>query len=83
MLSVIYPCFSANSFDPLDHFKIDCKAEELIQGLRLVSLMKDTGLEKDSPVSSVPRVYYESLTSSTSEVGLLDPFYLGSCTGKA
>ena len=55
----------ANSFGPLDHFKVDCKAEELAQGLHL----KDTGFEKDSPASSVPRAYYEPPTSSMSEVG--------------
>ena len=65
------PSFFANSFGPLDHFKVDCEAKELTQGLHLVSLMKDTGLEKDSPASSVQRVYYEPPTSSTSEVGLL------------
>ena len=48
-----------------------CEAEELVQGLHLVSLMKDTGLEKDSPASSVPRVRYEPPSSSTSEAGLL------------
>ena len=62
------PSFSANSFDTSDHVKVDCKAEELAQALHLVILMKDTGLEKDSPASSVPRVYYESLTSSMSEL---------------
>ena len=41
--------FFANSFGRLDHFKVGCKAEEGAQGLHLVSLMKDTGLEKDSP----------------------------------
>ena len=66
------PSFFANSFGPLDHFKIDSKAEELAQGLHLVSLMKDNCLEKDSLASSVPRVYYEPPTSSTSEVGLLN-----------
>ena len=65
------PSFSANIFGPLDHSKIDCKAEELVQGLHLVSLMKDTGLEKDSPASSIPIVCYEPPTSSTSEVELL------------
>ena len=65
------PSFFANSFGTLDHFKVDCKAEELAQGLHLVFLMKDAGLEKDSPASSVPRVYYEPPTSSTSGVGLL------------
>ena len=49
----------ANSFGTLDYFKVDCRAEELAQGLHLVVLMKDTGLEKDFPASSVPRVYYE------------------------
>ena len=42
----------------------------LAQGLHLVSLMKNTDLEKDSPASSVPRACYEPPTSSTSEVGL-------------
>ena len=65
------PSFSAYSFGTLDHFKVGCRAEELAQGLHLVILMKDTGLEKDSPASSVPRVYYEPLFSSTSEVRLL------------
>ena len=64
------PSFFANSFGTLDHFKVDCKAEELAQGLHLVFLMKDTGLEKDSPASSEPP------TSSTSEVGLLSRFTL-------
>ena len=53
------PSYFANSFSPLDLFKADCQAEGLVQGLHLVSLMKDTGLEKDSPASSVPRVCYE------------------------
>ena len=65
------PSFFANSFDLLDHFKVDCKAEELAQGLHLVSLMKDTDLEKGSPASGVPRVYYEPSTTFTSEVRLL------------
>ena len=65
------PSFFASSFGTLDHFKVDCKAEELAQGLHLVFLMKVTGLEKDFPASSVPRVFYEPLASSTSEVGLL------------
>ena len=64
------PSFFANSFGTLDYFKVDCKTEELAQGLHLVSLMMDTGLEKDSPASSAPRVYYERPTSSTSEVRL-------------
>ena len=68
MQSELYPRFFANSFGTLDHFKVDCTAEELAQGLHLVILMNDTGLEKDSPASSVPRVYYEPLTSSASEV---------------
>ena len=59
------PSIFANSFGTLDHFKVDSKAEELAQGVQLVILMKDTGLEKDSPASGVPRVYYEPLTSST------------------
>ena len=61
----------AKSFGPLDHFKVYSKAKELAQGLHLVSLINDTGLEKDCPASSVPRVDYEPPTSSTSEVGLL------------
>ena len=65
------PSFFANGFGTLDHFNVECKAEELAQGLHLVFLMKDTSLEKDSLASSVPRVYYEPPTSSTSEVGLL------------
>ena len=71
MQSKIYPRFFANSFDPLDHFKVDYKAEKLAQGLHLVSLMKDIGLEKVSPALSVPTVYYELPTSSTSEVRFL------------
>ena len=67
------PSLFANSFGTLDHFKVDCKAEGLAQGPHLVFLMKDTGLENDSPASSVPRVYYEPPTSTTSEVGLLRP----------
>ena len=66
MQSEIYPRFY-EQFRTLDHIKVDCRAEELAQGLLLVILMKDTGLEKDSP-SIVPRVYYEPLTSSTSDV---------------
>ena len=42
------PLFFANSFSPLDLFKADCEAEELVQELHLVSLMKDTALEKDT-----------------------------------
>ena len=57
----------ANSFGTLDHFRVDCRAEVLAQELHQVILMKDTGLEEDSPASSVP------LTSSTSEVTVLDP----------
>ena len=72
------PSFFANSFSPLDLFKADCEAEESVQGLHLVSLMKDTGLEKDSPTSSVPRVCYEPPTSSTSEAGLFD-LNVGQC----
>ena len=69
--------FFANSFGPLDRFKVGCGAEESAQGLHLVSLMKDAGFEKDSPESTVPRIYYEPPTSSTSEVGLLpiDQFF--------
>ena len=69
-------------FRYLGHFKVDCRAEELAQGLHLVILMKDTGLEKDSPASSVP-VYYEPLTSSTSEVRLLDQFRMTSLWHKS
>ena len=71
MQSKIYPRFFANSFGPIVHFRVDCEAKELAQGLHLVSLMKHIDLEKDSPASSVPRVCYEPPTSSTSEVGLL------------
>ena len=60
-----------SSYSLLDLFKADREAEELVQGLHLVSLMKDTGLEQDSPASSVPRVCGEPPTSSTSEAGLL------------
>ena len=52
---------------------VDCKAEELTQGQHLVILMMDISLEKDSQTSSVLRVYYEPLTSSTSEARLLSP----------
>ena len=62
--------FFANSFGTLDHFKVDCKAEELTQGQHLVIMVMDTSLEKDSQTSNVPRVYYEPPTSSTSEVEL-------------
>ena len=48
------PSFSGNSFGASDRFKVDCRAEELAQELHLVILMKDTGLEKDSPASSLP-----------------------------
>ena len=61
-----------NSFSLLELFKADCEAEELVQGLHLFSLTKDTGLEKDFPASRAPRVCYEPPTSSTSEAGLLD-----------
>ena len=71
MQSKTYPRFFANSFGTLDHFRVDCRAEELARGLHLVILMKDTALEKDYPASSVPRVYYEPLTSSRSDVRLL------------
>ena len=67
------PSFYANSFGTLDHFKVDCKAEELTQGQHLVILVIATSLEKDSQASSVPRLYYEPRTSSTSEVRLLSP----------
>ena len=63
--------FFVNSFSPLDLFKADFEAEELIQGLHLVSLVKDTGLEKDSPALSAPRVCCEPPTSFTAEAGLL------------
>ena len=46
----------ANSFGTFVHVKVDCKAEELAQGLHFIFLMKNTGLEKDSPASSVPSV---------------------------
>ena len=65
------PSFFANSFSPLDLFKADFEAAELIQGLHLVSLMKDTCLEKDSPGSSAPRVCCEPPTSFTAEAELL------------
>ena len=52
----------ANSFGALDHFKVDCKAEELAQGLHLVFLMKDTGLEKaKTPQHQVYQEYIMSL----------------------
>ena len=54
MQSEISPRIFANSFSPLVLFKADCETEELVKGLHMVSLMKDTGLERDSPVSSVP-----------------------------
>ena len=65
------PSFSANRFGILDHFKVDCKAEELTQGQDLIIMMMDTSPEKDSQASNVLRVYYEPPTSSTSEVELL------------
>ena len=65
------PSFFANSFGTLDHFKVDCKAEELTQGQHLVISVMDTGLEKDSQASNVLRVHYEPPTSSTSEVRFL------------
>ena len=40
-------CFT-NSFGTLDHFKVDCKAEELPQGQHLVILTMDTSFEKAS-----------------------------------
>ena len=71
------PSLFPNSFSPLDLSKADCEAEELVHGLYLISLVKDTGLEQDSPASSVPRLCYEPLTLSTSEaLGLLDLRYL-------
>ena len=54
------PWLFANSFGLLDHFKIDCKAEELAQGLHLVSLMRDTGLEK-TPHHQVYQEYIMNL----------------------
>ena len=75
MQSEVCPRFFANGFGTLDHFRVDCGAEELAQelaqGLPLVSLVGDAGLGKGSPASSIPRVYYKPPTSSTSEVGLL------------
>ena len=65
------PSFFENSFGTLDHFKVDCKAEELTQEQRLVIMMIDTSFEKDSQASSVLREYYEPPTLSTSEVELL------------
>ena len=59
---------SENSFGTLDHFNVDCKADELTH---LVILMMDTSLEKDSQTSSVLRVYYEPPTSSMSEIRLI------------
>ena len=60
-----------NSFGTVDHFKVNCKAEELTQGQHLVISMVDTGIEKDSQASSVLRAYCEPPTLSTSEVRLL------------
>ena len=51
------PLFFANGFGTLDHFKVDSRAEELAQGLHLFILTKDTGLEKDSPASSVKFIH--------------------------
>ena len=65
------PSFFANSFGALDHFKVGCGVEESPQGLHLVILGEDAGLERGSPASSVPRVYYGPLTSPTLEVRLL------------
>ena len=59
MQSEICPRFFVNSFSPLYLFKADCEAEELVQGLHLVSFMKGTGLEKDSPA----QVYQEYVMS--------------------
>ena len=70
------PSFFANSFGTLAHFKVDCKAEELTQGQHLVIMIMDTGLEEGSQTSSILRVYYEPVTSSTSEVGLLSSFII-------
>ena len=42
MQSEIFTLVFANSFCALDHLKVDCRAEELAQGLHLVILMKDT-----------------------------------------
>ena len=55
----------------LDHFKVDCKAEELTQGQHLGISMMDTGLGKDFQTSVVLRVYYDPPTLSMSEVRLL------------
>ena len=63
-----------NSFDTLDHFKVDCQAEELTEGHHLVILIMGSSLKKDSQTSSVLGVYYERLTSSTSETRLLLPW---------
>ena len=65
------PSFFANSFNTVDLFKVDCKAEELTQGQHLVILMMNASLEEDSQTSSVLRVFYEPLISSTSEAKLL------------
>ena len=49
----------ANSFGTLDHFKVDCKAEEVTEGQHLVIMMMGTSVEKDSQASSILRVCYE------------------------
>ena len=64
------PSFSTSSFGTLDHFKVDCGAEELTQRQHLVIMMMDTSLEKGSQPSSLLKVYYEPPTSFMSEVGL-------------
>ena len=76
--------FFANSFGTLDHFKVDCEAEESTRGQQLVIMMMDTSLEKDSRALNVLRVYYEPPTLSTSEVELLSlyAFFLISTTSK-
>ena len=71
----ICPRFSANSFSPFDLFKADCEAEELVQGLHLVSLMK--ALKKLPGIKCTGQQYvmnprHEPLTSSTSEAGRPD-----------
>ena len=62
--------FFASSISALDHFRVDCGAEELPQGQHLVILVMDTSLKESSQASSVLRVYYEPPNSSMSEVGL-------------
>ena len=67
-------------FGNLGYFNIDCKAEELTQGLKLVISIMDSSLEKDFQTSSVVRVYYEPLTSSTSEKNSSGALWQGSST---